>query len=48
MKVLIVEDELHIAHGLRFNLEADGFEVETGADGEAALEILDERKFSTR
>lgn len=40
MKVLIVEDELHIAHALRFNLEADGFEVETAVDGERALEIL--------
>jgi DNA-binding response OmpR family regulator len=40
MKILIVEDELHIAAGLRFNLEADGFEVETAADGEAALQTL--------
>ncbi len=28
MKILIVEDEKHLAEGLRFNLEADGFEVE--------------------
>lgn len=36
MKILIVEDEKHIADGLRFNLEADGFEVslaETGEEG---------------
>ena len=26
-RVLIVEDEEHLADGLRFNLEADGFEV---------------------
>lgn len=37
-KVLIVEDEQHLADGLRFNLEAEGFEVETVYDGEAALE----------
>lgn len=37
-RVLIVEDEEHLADGLRFNLEADGYEVETAYDGEAALE----------
>ncbi len=38
--VLIVEDEKHLADGLRFNLEAEGYEVETAADGESALELL--------
>ena len=43
-KVLIVEDERHLADGLRFNLEAEGYTVETVADGEAALApLLDER-----
>jgi two-component system, OmpR family, alkaline phosphatase synthesis response regulator PhoP len=37
-RVLIVEDEEHLADGLRFNLEADGFEVETAYNGEIALE----------
>lgn len=37
-RVLIVEDEKHLADGLRFNLEADGFEVETAYDGELALD----------
>lgn len=40
MKILIVEDEKHLVDGLQFNLEADGFEVETAADGAQALEIL--------
>lgn len=40
MKILIVEDEKHLSDGLQFNLEADGFEVETAADGAEALEIL--------
>ncbi|MBA3334530.1 MAG: response regulator transcription factor [Pyrinomonadaceae bacterium] len=40
MKVLIVEDEQHLADGLRFNLEAEGFTVELAADGKRALEIL--------
>lgn len=38
--VLIVEDEKHLADGLRFNLEAEGYTVETAADGEAALALL--------
>jgi DNA-binding response OmpR family regulator len=38
--VLIVEDEKHLADGLRFNLEAEGYGVETAADGEAALGLL--------
>ena len=38
--VLIVEDELHLADGLRFNLEAEGYDVETVSDGETALELL--------
>ncbi|MGE0884160.1 MAG: response regulator transcription factor [Blastocatellales bacterium] len=38
--VLIVEDEQHLANGLRFNLEAEGYEVELAGDGERALELL--------
>ncbi|HEX5706056.1 MAG TPA: response regulator transcription factor [Pyrinomonadaceae bacterium] len=38
--VLIVEDEKHLADGLRFNLEAEGYRVETVGDGEAALALL--------
>lgn len=38
--VLIVEDEKHLADGLRFNLEAEGYRVETAADGETALKVL--------
>ncbi len=40
MKILIVEDEQHIAEGLRFNLEAENFEVEIVGDGKQALQIL--------
>jgi len=39
-RVLIVEDEAHIAQGLRFNLEAEGHSVEVAGDGERALELL--------
>src|SRR5256885_15455701 len=45
MKILIVEDEAHIAEGLRFNLEAEGYEVATVETGEAALDELESRKF---
>jgi DNA-binding response OmpR family regulator len=39
-KVLVVEDEQHLANGLRFNLEAEGYQVEIVDTGEAALERL--------
>lgn len=39
-RILVVEDEEHLAAGLRFNLEAEGYTVETVADGEAALARL--------
>ena len=38
--MLIVEDEHHLAEGLRFNLEAEGFEADVVDTGEAALERL--------
>ena len=31
-RVLVVEDEQHLAEGLRFNLEAEGYQVERGRD----------------
>jgi DNA-binding response OmpR family regulator len=39
-RILIVEDELHLAQGLRFNFEAEGHSVETTARGEDALARL--------
>src|SRR6266566_3005783 len=42
--VLIVEDEQHLADGLRFNLEAEGYDVDTAGDGEAALVLLLEER----
>jgi DNA-binding response OmpR family regulator len=39
-RLLIVEDEAHIASGLCFNLEADGHDVTLKETGEAALEEL--------
>jgi DNA-binding response OmpR family regulator len=37
-RILVVEDEQHLADGLQFNLEAEGHEVELVGDGERALE----------
>src|SRR5829696_7359428 len=41
--ILIVEDEKHIAEGLRYNLNAEGYDVETAANGEEALSLLVDR-----
>lgn len=38
--ILIVEDEVHLARGLQFNLEAEGYSVEVTETGEAALTKL--------
>jgi DNA-binding response OmpR family regulator len=40
-RVLVVEDEQHLAEGLRFNLEAEGYQVHLVDAGEAALETLE-------
>lgn len=44
MRILIVEDEQHLAEGLRFNLEEEGFAVEVRESGEEALAAFDEGK----
>ena len=42
-RVLIVEDEEHLAEGLRFNLKAEGYSVDVAGDGETALQQLLEK-----
>ena len=39
-RVLIVEDETHLATGLQFNLQEEGHSAEIAGDGEFALEKL--------
>jgi two-component system, OmpR family, alkaline phosphatase synthesis response regulator PhoP len=39
-RILIVEDEAHLAEGLRFNLEAEGHKVQISDNGEDALKRL--------
>jgi DNA-binding response OmpR family regulator len=43
-RVLVVEDEAHLAQGLRFNLQAEGYSAEVVGDGEAATERLLDKK----
>jgi DNA-binding response OmpR family regulator len=38
--ILVIEDEHHLAQGLRFNLEADGHSVTVSSDGESGLQKL--------
>jgi len=38
--ILLVEDEEHLARGLKFNLEAEGYRTQVVGDGEAALDLL--------
>jgi DNA-binding response OmpR family regulator len=39
-RVLVVEDEAHLAQGLQFNLEAEGYSAEIAGDGESATDRL--------
>ena len=34
MRILVVEDEVAIAHGLRFNFEQEGYMVDVAGDGD--------------
>jgi DNA-binding response OmpR family regulator len=44
-RVLVVEDEAHLAQGLRFNLEAEGYSAEVVGDGETAtLRLLEDKE----
>jgi DNA-binding response OmpR family regulator len=39
-RILVVEDEAHLAQGLRFNLEQEGYSVDVVGNGEEALDRL--------
>lgn len=40
--ILVVEDEEHLATGIRYNLEAEGYRVSMAEDGRTALRIVEE------
>ena len=39
MKILVVDDEALLVKGIKFNLENEGYQVETAFDGAAAVEL---------
>ncbi len=39
--ILVVEDEKHLASGIKYNLEAEGYWVKTVADGPSALAVFE-------
>lgn len=45
MKILVVEDEQHIAGGLKFNLEAEGYKVKIAGDGVSGVSLSQAEKF---
>ena len=40
--ILVVEDEEHLATGIRYNLDAEGYRVTTVGDGPSALNVIEE------
>ena len=45
MKILVVDDEMLLVKGMKFNLENEGYTVETAYDGEAAVELAKNNDF---
>ena len=45
MKILVVDDEKLLVKGIKFNLENEGYEVETAYDGAAAVELARRESF---
>lgn len=41
--ILVVEDEAHLAIGIKYNLEAEGYRVSAVGDGHAALKLVEEQ-----
>lgn len=46
MKILIVDDEKLLVKGIKFNLEQDGYDIETAYDGEEALKLARDKSLS--
>ena len=45
MKILVVDDEQLLVKGVKFNLENEGYTVETAYDGESAVELAKSNDF---
>ena len=39
-RILIVEDEEHLAFGVKYNLEAEGYDAQVASDGPTALQLV--------
>ena len=44
-KILLVEDDPHLAKGLKFNLEREGYDISLADNGVSALDQLREKDF---
>ena len=44
-KIIVVEDEAHLAKGLQFNLEREGYSVTLAENGQLAMDLLGEEDF---
>ena len=44
--ILVVEDEDHLAKGIKFNLEAEGYRATTVGNGMSALKLFEDRQVS--
>ena len=43
-KILVVDDEVLLVKGIRFNLQNEGYEVITGSDGLEAVRLVQEQR----
>ena len=46
VRILLVEDEKHLAEGLLYNLRLDGYEAVLARDGQEALDLFDQGPWS--
>ena len=40
-RILVVEDETHLAQGLKYNLEAEGYKISLVDSGTTAMKLLE-------
>lgn len=45
LKILVVDDEALLLKGIKYNLENEGYEVDTGIDGEQAVELAQRNSY---
>ncbi len=45
MRILVVDDEVLLVKGIKFNLENDGYTVDGAYDGKAAMELFKENRY---